>query len=316
MTDKEKDKAFKAARSAELKRRTLIQSDTRAEIVRLLKVAQEQIALTLASQPSDYQLWSLSNLNKEINRVLAEFGEAAGSTIGTAAGDAFQSGQDLIDKPLEAGGVRLSGVLPRIDTQLLMAMRTFMSDRIKNIGIEAANKINSELGLVVIGAQSPGDAIGRVKDILGEPSRARATGIIRTELGRVYEVASQLRKEQASELLPGLKKQWRRSGKIHSRMHHDAADGQVQEVSKPFLIHTPRGPLKMMHPHDPKAPASEVINCGCLSIPFMESWTVATPGRKPYTPDELARSPTKRMLNDGPKGPTLNQLMDNKPKSV
>lgn len=154
MNDKEKNKAFNAARREVLKQRTAIQANTRDEIVRLLKVAQAQIAATLAGQPSDYQLWSLPKLQAEINRVLAEFGEKGASFIGTAAGTAWQAGQDLIDKPLDAGGIRIAAMIPHLDTNQLMAMRTFMADRIKDIGVQAANKINSALGLVVIGAPS------------------------------------------------------------------------------------------------------------------------------------------------------------------
>jgi hypothetical protein len=42
-------------------------------------------------------------------------------------------------------------------------MRAFMVDRIKDIGLDGANKIIAELGLVVIGARSPSEAIGAVR---------------------------------------------------------------------------------------------------------------------------------------------------------
>lgn len=316
MTDAERQKAFKAAQKAILKKRTAIQADTRAEIVRLLKVAQEQIKVTLASQPSDYQLWSLSNLNKDINRVLAEFGEQAAATIGTAAGESWQAGLDVMDKPLAAAEVTV--VLPHIDTRQLMAMRSFMTDRIKDIGIQAANKINSQLGLVVIGAQSPGDVIGKVADILGEQSRARATTIVRTQLGQVFSIASHESRKEAAKYLPGLKKQWRRSGKIHSRQRHDLTDGQIQPVNKPFVIGRKladpdkEGGIKMMHPHDPTAPASEIINCGCIELSYMDSWQVSTPGAKPYSQEEINKSPAKRVMAQAEKSPSLSNLIQQK----
>ncbi|MFZ5530302.1 MAG: hypothetical protein ACOY4U_04530 [Pseudomonadota bacterium] len=292
MNDSEKKKAFSQARREALKGRTAILRDTHAEIMRLLKLAQAEIAAVLAGQPSDYQLWMLPQISKEISVVMARFGDAGAATLSTASGKAWQAGQGLIDVPLAAAGFALAGVAPSIDTRQLLAMRAFMTDRIKDVGVAAANKINSELGLVVIGARAPGDAIGRVTEILGDQSRARATTIVRTELGRVYAVAAQARMEQAGELVPGLKKQWRRSGKIHSRLNHDLADGQIRERDQPFNV----GGRQIMHPHDPKAPASETINCGCVAIPYMDSWEMATPGRKPYTADELRLNVTKRML--------------------
>ncbi len=47
------------------------------------------------------------------------------------------------------------------------------------------------------------------------------------------------------------------------------------------------GAVTLMYPHDPKAPASETINCGCTMLPWKEAWgdvakggAMATPGRK------------------------------------
>ena len=161
-------------------------------------------------------------------------------------------------------------------------MRSFMVDRIKDIGVAAANKITGELGLVVIGARAPSDAIGQVTAILGEPSRSRATAIVRTEVGRAFSVATQEKMAADAKILPGLQKQWRRSGKAHPRLHHDLADGQVVEVNQPFILHPPgKAQVKLMFPRDPAAPVGEVVNCGCVSLPWMAHWKVAHPGRKP-----------------------------------
>lgn len=43
----------------------------------------------------------------------------------------------------------------------------------------------------------------------------------------------------------------------------------------------------------------ETINCGCVSLPFMDSWGVANPGRKPYTEEELRLNPNKRDMAGG-----------------
>lgn len=80
-----------------------------------------------------------------------------------------------------------------------------------------------------------------------------------------------------------MKKQWRRSGKIHSRWQHDAADGQVQPPGEPFVL---GNGVKIRYPHDPQAPASETINCGCVLLPWKEGWDVATPGAKPFSEEE------------------------------
>ncbi len=305
MTPSERARAFAQARSRIVRGQTGLMRGTRADLVRLLKEAERAIAATLATQPSEFERWSLPQLRVEVRRAMDEFGENGAARASSAIGRAWEYGEQLVDAPIEAGGVRVAGVLPRISTTQLSAMRAFMVDRIKDIGTEAANKITAELGLVVIGARAPSDAIGAVMQILGESSRGRATTIVRTELGRAFSFATQQRLEAAAEKLPGLKKQWRRSGKLHPRLHHDLADGQIVDVDKPFILKPlGRSPVEIMFPRDPSAPASETINCGCVSIPIMEHWKVTHPGRTPGSPlldgdeetlaDVLARVPAKQ----------------------
>lgn len=279
MTASEAARAARAEQRKLLAERTAFLRSTRDRVVALLRHALEEIKTTLAGAPSDYQLWSLPQLAAEIRQTLAKFAQDAGAEISTAAGTAWEAGAASIERPLEAAGVRLAGVLPMLDTRQLLAMRAFMVDRIKNVGVQAASRITSELGLVVIGTQSPSEAIAGATQILGETSRARATTIVRTELGRAFAVASFERLQQAKAKVPGLKKQWRKSGKLHPRLHHELADGQVQEIEDPFIL--AGGRVKLMFPHDPKAPASEVINCGCLALPFKADWSVMQPGRVP-----------------------------------
>jgi hypothetical protein len=281
MTPSERDRAFARARNRIVRGQVSLMRGTRDELVSLLQHAQRAIVEIIAGQPTDYERWSLPRLSAEIRRELAQFGEQGAARISGAAGRAWELGEQLVDTPLEAGGVRLAAFAPAIDARSLSAMRAFMVDRIKGIGLDAANKITAELGLVVIGARSPSDAVGAVTRILGETSRARATMIVRTELGRVFSLAAQERMQAAAERLPGLRKQWRRSGKVHPRPHHDLADGQIRPVDEPFVLRPlGRPPVELMYPRDPAAPPSETINCGCVSLPVMERWEVSARGRK------------------------------------
>lgn len=285
MTSGERDKKFRAARREAVRQRPRIQRDTFREIQSLLGASLERIRATLAAQPSDFQQWSLPQLEQQIQAVMKEFGDRGSQAAAEGTRRAWETGQQLVDEPLKAGGVRISGLIQELDTRQLLAMRHFMTDRIKNIGAVAVNRINSELGLVVIGNQSPGEAITSITRLLREQSRDRALTIVRTEIGRVFSAAGQQRQLQAANVVPGLKKQWRRSGKVHSRAAHDAADGQIREVDEPFNV----GGFELMYPRDPKAPASQTINCGCESLPHMENWEVQQPGRQPLSDAERAR---------------------------
>lgn len=291
MTPSERERLFARTRGQVARAQVGLMSGTRDELAALLKETQAAIAQIIASQPSAYQQWSLPQLRNQVGQALREFADQGGAEISSAAGRAWQLGEDMIDEPLDAAypAARVASALPAIDTVQLTAMRAFMVDRIRDVGAEAANSITAELGLVVIGARSQSEAIGTVTQILGESSRARATTIVRTELGRAFSQATQLRMAEASRLVPGLKKQWRRSGKVHPRLHHDLADGQVRNVDEPFVLKPlGRAPVELMFPRDPQAPASETINCGCMAIPIIDSWKdqniLAHPGRTPGSP--------------------------------
>ena len=301
MTPSERARVFARTRGRIAQEQTSLLAGTRDEIYRLLQGASSAVTEILASQPSDYQRWSLPQLNAQIAQALEELNQKTAAEASSAAGDAWANGERSIDEPFARAGVSIRSQLPAISTAQLAAIRAFTVDRISNIGLDAANRISAQLGLVVIGAASPSDAIGAVRDILGEHSRARARTIVRTELGRLYETSSQLRKLEAARVLPGLKKQWRKSGKLHPRLHHDLADGQVRAVDEPFVVKPlGRSPVELMYPKDPQAPPSETINCGCTSISYMEHWDVAYRGRTPSPlleddgatlADVLARAP-------------------------
>jgi len=287
MPAKAAGRAARAAQRKSLAERTVLMRDTRDRIVALLKHALEEIRQTLAAAPTDYELWNLPRLADEIRRELETFGEKAAGEISTAAGKSWGLGEGSVARTIAAAEPAAAGILaqlPRLDTRQLRAMRAFMVDRIKDVGRQAAARVTNELGLVVVGAQGPSAAISHVTQILGEPSRRRATTIVRTELGRVFAVAAHERLLQAAEKVPGMKKQWRQSGKLHPRLHHVLADGQVQEVGKPFIL--AGGKVKLMYPHDPRAPAGETINCGCVSLPYKAEWAVRRPGRVPGNPIE------------------------------
>ena len=291
MSDSARNKAFRKERTARLKKLTAAQRAALSDVKTLLKEARERIKTELAATPSDFQSWQLPNIRQSIDRTLGEIGEELGRRGSGHLATAHGLGVDLIDAPLKAGGIRIAGIMPDVDLRQLMAMRTFLVDRMKDVTVEMATKVKRQLGLVMIGALSPGDAATGISGMV-DGGRGRAITIMRTEMGRAFSVATQERQTQAVEILPGLKKQWRRSGKVHSRTAHDLADGQIVDVDKPFIV----GGVPLMYPRDPKAPAKETVNCGCVQLPHMEHWEVRRPDRLPFTDEEVFKNPVKRDL--------------------
>ncbi|WP_328434572.1 phage minor head protein [Streptomyces sp. NBC_00425] len=89
---------------------------------------------------------------------------------------------------------------------------------------------------------------------------AREERIARTEAGRAWNTAVL----GAAQAVEGpdrpLVKQWvaRRDSRV--RHDHDQADGQLRLLSESFTV----GGVLMTAPHDPTAPAGQVVNCRCV----------------------------------------------------
>lgn len=291
MTDQDKQakkdaqaakKALAAEQKARLAGRIRLIDGSSEEILVMLKVAQTRLLAILAAQPTESQQWMLPQVLDQVRKVLGEFGDQAGDRAAQNIGQAWDAGKAAIDEPLaaawRAAGLHQVVAVPLVDTAQLLAMRAFATDRMRNVASEAINKINTELGLTVLGAQSQSEAVGAVTRILAEGTRARAITVVRTSMSQAYSFAEWERLQQQAQVVPGLQKQWRASGKAHPRHNHHIADGQIQPIDQPFNL----GGVKMMYPHDPKAPASEVINCGCTMLSIVVDWesALATPGRK------------------------------------
>ena len=171
--DPKKDKALRAAAIRSSKRLTRIQRDTDKEIRRLLKQALEQIRtdLALSPDPKSWQTFHLTRLQKSVRDALDRVEREGAARLGTAAGESWQAGIGMVDGSIATGfnatggGPRfnLAAQLGEIDTRQLRAMRAFMTDRMSDISTTVANRINSELGLVLIGGKTQhqaADAIG------------------------------------------------------------------------------------------------------------------------------------------------------------
>lgn len=101
------------------------------------------------------------------------------------------------------------------------------------------------------------EAFSREAALLGEVREER---IARTEAGRAWNTSVL----GAAQALTGperpLVKQWRTRGDERVRHDHDDVDGQLRLLDESFTV----GGLPMATPHDPTAPANQVVNCRCV----------------------------------------------------
>lgn len=281
---------FSAERTRQLRRLTVITAGAMADVRSALELVRAEIRRLLNAQPSEWRLQQLGLLRREIDDALGRLEGRIGAiwTEGSAA--TWSAGIALVERPLISAGVTLR--FQAVSDGQLLGMRSFLTNRIADITQQAQMRIEQQLRLVIGGVSAPAEAVSGIDRVLGGRTRSRAITITRTELGRAYSVATQLRLAQAARTVSGLKKQWRRSGKIHSRLTHDAADGQIREVDQPFDV----GGEQLMYPRDPTASARNTINCGCTQLPYKDDWEVTVPGRRPFSPDELSANPARADL--------------------
>jgi len=81
---------------------------------------------------------------------------------------------------------------------------------------------------------------------------------------------------------------WLATEDARTRPDHVEADGQVQPFGHPFTV----GGFQMMHPHDPDAPAKEVINCRCVELLEIKNEPTRMDNRGYKNPPELRASIT------------------------
>lgn len=293
-------RAFEAEVRRRLAERAGVARDARGEVRAALRAALAEIDAMLAEQPADWKTWHLSRMRAQVVAALGKGSEAAAAAVQRALERAAQLGAEFTGATLAAAGVagmaELGATVPLLTDDLVQQLGRFCRLRLMDVGEEAAAAIGTQLTDVVLGSKTPFEGLREIHRLLGDSSRAmmRAERILNTEVARAFASAQQAGMERAAESVPGLKKQWRRSGKLHSRAEHDFMDGKVVDVDEKFSV-----PLKgqpntpMLYPHDPAAPAAQVINCGCTCIPWMEEWQVMHPGRKPFGKLEKETDPRK-----------------------
>lgn len=106
-----------------------------------------------------------------------------------------------------------------------------------------------------------------IKDEVSGINRSRAEMIARTEVGRAihagqYVGADASPFQKQNTWISAIDARTRRNPKLkHNGADHVRLNGQVVDFGQPFI--DPSNNVRLMHPHDPEAPAVEVIRCRC-----------------------------------------------------
>lgn len=182
------------------------------------------------------------------------------------------------------GDTIVRGVLAEPYAQILgddtvFATRPFVHNWIADRQNKLAKTPTEVFGLVktiVDNATSNGasipDVADQIHDLLdathGEQWKNRAQTVARTEVVGAYNGGLHDAFGMITDAQPDRSyfKRWLATDDTHTRPDHREADGQLVPWSQPFIV----GGFPMMHPHDPAAPAHEVINCRCTELLELE----------------------------------------------
>ncbi len=232
----------------------------------LLRGFRRDIADMLAGA-TEWRRMRLQDLMAEIDFHIEGYQGRAALLMRSQLGDAYEAGLALANDPLTAAGMGAWTAIPVISGELLPVMQEFSAYLIKGISEDMRQRIKSQVTLAVLGGKAPYEAMRGVDVILGTKATTgvsyRSERIVRTEMGRMQSAATQLRFEGLAKLLPQLKKQWMATHDDRTRRYprdafdHLAADGQVVDVDKPFIV----SGEKLMYPGDPAGSPGNVINC-------------------------------------------------------
>jgi hypothetical protein len=206
----------------------------------------------------------------------------------------------MLSAILGTSNVGLS-VRPTISRAYLAAAMEHSAVLIRDVGTDVIRAVDMGMRLAALAQKTPYDLIRELGSVTGRGKWAsamhRAEAIVRTEVGRVAQTATQASMQACAEKVPGLQKEWVTAGDDRVRPHHRAAAGQRVPVDKPFRV----GGYEMLYPHDPRAPASETVHCRCRSLPWHPDWEDAAEKAKAEKPQEDLTDPaqfTERVNQD------------------
>ena len=262
--------------AAALAKNELLYKQGSSSAMGMVKQLQQEVRQALVMSKG-FDTMHLTAIQKELDAAVARLEKNFTKSLVSDNKKAWDLGAAGMQNGLKAA---LDVNLPALSDDLLIATQSFTADLIKDLSRELIDKISAEIRTGIVRGENPYDTMERVEKNLfptdGSGAFFRAETIVRTENNRVFGMANQERLSQTAAVLPKLKKIWRDSGLPHERDSHAQAaedyapggDPGPIPVDEPFIV----GGFPVMFPGDPEGDAGEVINCRCVSVPYMEDW--------------------------------------------
>lgn len=243
------------------------------------------LALALADGERQALVQTMRAAEAAIDRVTGDLLRRMGRLVSGAAVDAVQRGADVTPDALASIGVRLNlqpdlsiaqlqGVL-HLDTSLITQVSQQFRDRTRRtvqLGLLGGKSIRQMLKEIEADLRTQPDRVHGVRGTLAN----QAETILRTELLRASAIGQELRSQELSEQVPGLRKAWRTAGDHRVRDSHRVAgqryapggDPGPIPHDQPFVV----GGEKLRYPKDPRGSARSVVRCRCVRLDWYPDW--------------------------------------------
>lgn len=240
-----------------------LEADTIRRSVALLAAMRDRLQLQLTGAEG-FEAFRLQELSANVDQLIAQYEAQMIALSRQTLVTSSRLGALSVVEPLQAAGVAVGFFQPT--PAQINVLLDFSADLIRGIGQQARQAINTEIRLAALGERSTTSAMQAINRRLGVDTSDgiayQGERILRTEMGRVYNVANQSQQQVTAQTVPGLQKMWVATGDRRTRISHLLAHGQIVAVNEPFRV----GSVRMMYPLDPNAPAGEVINCRCRTV--------------------------------------------------
>jgi len=251
-----------------------MERDTLHKIWALLKQVQGEIQGDLLGAEG-FQQYRLAELLKGVERYIDAFDARATVEMRAGLGQSFQFGGAYVTDPLDAIGIGVGFFEPT--PAMLNVIVEASADLVTGISEPLLRFINLQVRQVALQQISSIDAMRNISNNIGfvsmRPGRETVKGIaynaeriVRTEMGRAFNLASHTQQLAVAERVPKLTKRWVASGDALTRESHLVAHMRYLDnpipVSEPFHV----GGSLLMYPGDPNGEPAEIINCRCTSL--------------------------------------------------
>jgi hypothetical protein len=246
--------------------------------VQALLAATRRDVMRQLTDAAGYRRFHLSEVLAGIDAQIQSYKSQVQGPVGRAVMDAARAGQDM------AAASGTPGVYG-VSHDLLRAVVDVTNDQVRAVWSELGTGLKVQVRRATLGVTDPFEAIQKLVTVFAKTKQWRETEyhaerIIRTEVGRAFQMAGQEELERAKESGLEPKKWWLAIDDARARETHLHAWRRYQPGGDdgpiPADEHFEVGDVRMLFPGDPdargddKAVAGEVINCRCSSVPYVE----------------------------------------------